>query len=290
MPTKAKQYVGLVIGAGMFVFAASFAGGTLPDLKRFLMYLALAVLASLLKVRLPGITGSYSLNFLFLLAGVAYFTLPETLVAGCAAALAQSVFNTRKRPTAAQVLFNMANLVLSIRVCFHVAHGPLAHGLESYRPAVMALVAGLYFVINTVLVSGVLSILEGKSLREVCQKWYLWSIPYYLVGATLIGRLPSAVHPATPESWLMMLPALYLIHFYYGLSKGTYSGNDCSEAEQCEPSLNVGAKLYLALITASGMLLLTFAGLYWHSDDRARFVGYLVVPFWLLPARSICLA
>jgi len=73
------------------------------------------------------------------------------------------------------------------------------------------------------------------------------------------------------------LPPLYLIHFYYGLSKGTHSGNGCPEAEQCDPSLSVGAKLYLALITASGMLLLTFAGLYWHSDDRARFVGYLVV-------------
>jgi hypothetical protein len=129
------------------------------------LYLVLAVLASVPKLRLPGMTATYSMNFWFLLFGVVHFSLPETLVMGCAAGVAQMVFNTRKRPTLLQVLFHVANLTLSVAACFLIARGLLAAELARYRPAVLALVAGQYFVTNTVLVSGVLSLLEASLCR-----------------------------------------------------------------------------------------------------------------------------
>ena len=52
---------------------------------RFFCYLAVAVLASGLKVQLPGIDGTMSVNFLFILLGVLELSLPETLVIGCTA-------------------------------------------------------------------------------------------------------------------------------------------------------------------------------------------------------------
>ena len=64
------------------------------DLTRFLCYLAVAVLASGLKVQLPGIDGTMSVNFLFILLGVMELSLPETLVIGCTATLVQSVWHS----------------------------------------------------------------------------------------------------------------------------------------------------------------------------------------------------
>ena len=55
------------------------------DLARFVCYVAVAVLASGLKVQLPGIDGTMSVNFLFILLGIMELSLPETLVIGCAA-------------------------------------------------------------------------------------------------------------------------------------------------------------------------------------------------------------
>ena len=55
------------------------------DLMRFACYLAVALLASGLKVQLPGIDGTMSVNFFFILLGVLELSLPETLVIGCTA-------------------------------------------------------------------------------------------------------------------------------------------------------------------------------------------------------------
>ena len=141
----------------------------------------------MVKLRLPGMDRTYSLSFLFLIYGVAHFSLPQTLIAGCAGVVAQSVLNTKKRPSPIQVLFNTGNVVISVGACFAVARAGLAAGISHYPSAVLAGVASAYFVVNTVLVSGVLSLLQSKPLKEACSQWYLWSFPYYLIGVTLVG-------------------------------------------------------------------------------------------------------
>ena len=90
MPNSATRYIAIITILGFSVlvgclgFRAEF-----PDLPRYFSYLLLAVLASTLKVRLPLITGTISVNFLFILIGIADFTLAETITMGCAAILVQ---------------------------------------------------------------------------------------------------------------------------------------------------------------------------------------------------------
>ena len=279
MPNRCKLYVGAVITAGSLLLGASLLQWTSPEPLHYLAYLALTLLASLLKLRLPRMTGTYSLNFLFILIGIAHFTLPETLLAGCAAGAFQTVFNTKQRPTLVQVLFNVGNLSLSMGVCFLAVYGPLSAVLESFRPAALALVACLYFVTNTVLVSGVLSLLQGKPLREVCQEWYVWSFPYYLIGAALVGLLPFSDQSLPPEASLVLMPLLYLMHFYYGLSKelpadGAGPTNKPNEGLE---RLSTWAKLYLGAVITMGSALLAWSLLNWEWKDPMQFLVYLAV-------------
>jgi len=275
MTMRLKLYLSVVIASGAVLLGASLWNWTSPNPNLYLMYLVLSVLASALKLRLPGIPGTYSLNFLFVLAGIAYFTLPETLLAGCAGALAQTLWNTKKRPTAVQIAFNVANLALSISVCFGVVHLALAGVLHSYRPVALAVATFLYFVTNTVLVSGVLSLLEGKALPEVCQQWYVWSFPYYLVGAVLVGQLPALGGAMTPEIWWFILPLLYLIHFFYGLANGPRREGDSGQKSDSRPTLSLGAMVYLNAVIAGGLVVVIVAAAHWHSDNLLRLVVYL---------------
>src|SRR5439155_5096720 len=106
-----KVYIYGIIVAGTIVLSASLTKSPPSIQPSFIVYVALAALASAVKLRLPGMDGNFSLNFLFLLFGIAHFTLPETLLAGCAGGVAQSLCNTKKRPTALQALFNSANFI-----------------------------------------------------------------------------------------------------------------------------------------------------------------------------------
>ncbi len=82
---------------------------------RFLCYLLLALLSSGLKVRLPGVTGTLSVSFLFILAGMAELGPLQTLAIGIGSALVQIYWNARKRPPLYQVLFNLAAIAIAIR-------------------------------------------------------------------------------------------------------------------------------------------------------------------------------
>jgi len=89
----------------------------------------------------------------------------------------------------------MANLILGISLCFLVAHSALTYGLEAYRPAVLAVVTALHFFTSTILVSGVLALQQSRPLRQVCQQWYLWFLPYYLIGAVIVGLCRCSAAP-----------------------------------------------------------------------------------------------
>jgi len=274
-----KVYVGGVIAAGAIVLVATLLHWTSPAPGRFFLYLFLAVVASMLKMRLPGIAGTYSASFIFILLGLVYFTLPETLVIGCVSGLVQTLWKAKQRPTAVQVLFNTANLTLSIGLCFLVAHGLLRRGLLHYQPAVLALVACVFFVTNTALVSGVLSILQGKPMKEVYQPWYLWSFPYFLIGAAVVGLLPLSDRPMEPASWLILLPPLYLVHFYYGLVIRPQTPGSPDETDDLLPTLPVKAKVYISAAIVGSLMLVTWAATHWRAQGITRFVGYLLVTF-----------
>jgi hypothetical protein len=275
MPTKARLYIVAVVVAGAAPFAAALMNGFSPQLSVWVPYLVLAIVASLIKLRLPGVKGTYSLSSLCLLLGFGRFTLAEILVVAWAGAVVQSVCNTKDRPTIVQVLFNMANLTLSISVCFLVLRVLSTWGLDTYRPAVMALVACAYFVINTVVVSGILSLLNGKPLAEVCQEWYVWSFPYYLVGAALVGLIPLRSQPLRAEAWLVVLPLSCLIHFFFGLQR-LHPSAGVNPGTTTE-SLPKRAMWYVLGVLGAGLILLFWSALQWQSQDSLRFVCYLAL-------------
>jgi len=275
MGRATKTYIFGVIGVGGLMLAGALAGWSPTLSGSWMIFTALAVLASVVKLRLPGIEGTYSPSFLFLLYGVAHFSLAEALIAGCAGALAQSLLNAKTRPTLMQVLFNTANVVISLGACFVIGRVWLAAETAHYLPAVMATVAFTWFAVNTVLVSGVLSLLHGKPLGEVCAQWYVWSFPWYLVGVTLVGLIPAPGRTVSPEAWLILLPVVCLVHFFMGLAEGKPSSNTL--ANQTNAPLPRGAQLYLMGVLTVGVILLTAATIGLHSQDPTRFVVYLAL-------------
>src|SRR3954471_7789411 len=114
MSTKANAYLVTVnlIGLGMAIISLS--QWHLTDPLRFSCYLAIALLASGLKVTLPGINGSMSVSFFFIILGVMELSLPETVIIGCGATLIQSFWKVNTRPKNVQITFNIANMTSAI--------------------------------------------------------------------------------------------------------------------------------------------------------------------------------
>src|SRR5438876_10822432 len=101
----AKLLISLVVAAGTGVLLYGAIHPTSKNIAQFICYLGIAILASRLKVNLPGITGTLSVNFLFILIGVLELSFSETLILGAVSMVAQCLFSDR--PSSIQVTFNV---------------------------------------------------------------------------------------------------------------------------------------------------------------------------------------
>src|ERR1700733_11048493 len=137
---------------------------------RFFCYLLLASLASGLKVRLPGVTGTLSVSFLFILASMAELGPVETMAIGIGSALVQIYWHAKKRPPVHQVLFKLAAIAIAIRFAEAVMH--FAEGLGVSLPFRLLFATLGYFAANTIPIAGAISITEKRSLFRVWRECY----------------------------------------------------------------------------------------------------------------------
>lgn len=182
---------------------------------RFACFFAVALIASLFKVRLPGIEATMSANFLFILVGILDLSFPETLLMGCFGGVAQSIWKSKPRPRFIQILFNFANLSISITAANLVFHSGFAyqHGLR--WPLLLAGASTTYFAINTMSVSGIIAITRRRNPLAVWKECYLWSFPYYLLGALIAGVVSLINRALGWQFAVLVLPIVYWIYRSY---------------------------------------------------------------------------
>lgn len=223
MPNTAKTYIALVMLSGAAVLMV--AAATMPPsgLQQFWIYLGLAALASTLKVRIPGMEGTMSPNFLFLLLAMAACSFSQVVVISLVAALVQSLWAAR-RPRLVQVAFSAATLMISSAVAYKLGHLSFStNGAGSAVPLVL-LAGSLYFPLNSAMVSIVVGLVERQALRQVMLTCYQWVFRHFMGGIIFAGLISGAYSAST--AWhgaVVLLPAVVLAYLYYA-NRGARAG------------------------------------------------------------------
>jgi PAS domain S-box-containing protein len=213
MSLKTRLYIAFILSLGAAVSGYGLYHWDAPELIRFLCYMAIAVPASCLKVALPGVTGTMSVLFVFLLAGVVELNLPESLAIAAFSAAAQSFWHARLRPRPIHVLFSVANLQIATAATYFTYIS--IPGLSS--PFRLSAAASVFFLANTFPIAVVIALTEGKSIRQVWKDCYFWCFPYYLVGAGIVGVFSFANRLLDWQAGILILPVVYVIYRSYSL-------------------------------------------------------------------------
>jgi diguanylate cyclase (GGDEF)-like protein/putative nucleotidyltransferase with HDIG domain len=214
----AGAFIALVTIAGLLAVLGPLATSHEGFSIRFLCYLLLAMLASGLKVRLPGVTGTLSVSFLFILAGMAELGPLQTLGIGIGSALVQIYWHARRRPPVYQVMFNLAAIAIAIRFAEAAMHAAGFLGVSLPFELLFATLG--YFIANTFPIAGAISMTEKRSLFTVWRECYFWALPYYLLGATLVCVLHWVNQNLGWEFSLLAMPVAWVVYRSYRLYIG----------------------------------------------------------------------
>jgi hypothetical protein len=175
LPAGAKAFIGLVVCAGTATLLYGAIHQSSKNIAEFICYLGIAILASRLKVTLPGITGTLSVSFLFILVGILELSFSETLILGAVSMLAQCLHPDR--PKAIQVTFNICAGSVSTALAYVVYHDPVSNILLDSHPLLLLVAASTYFIANAGSIAAVISLTERRALRKILVDCYFWSFP-----------------------------------------------------------------------------------------------------------------
>jgi len=235
MPRTAKAYIALVLASGTVILFLAARWWSSASLTQFAALLCFTLLASTLKVRIPGMTSTISPNFAFLLIGIAFFSFSQVIVAALCAGLLQSFWRPKSSPRMVQVLFSAATLVLSSAFAFAGSH-LIVRPFDANNVVALVLLAGTFYLsMNTVLVSIVVGLTEQQPIRQVCQHCYQWVFPYFAFGMVVSGLMSGSFSTMTAwRSSLEVAPTMVLAYLYFlGRSKKqTESRAPSEEAEE----------------------------------------------------------
>jgi diguanylate cyclase (GGDEF)-like protein/putative nucleotidyltransferase with HDIG domain len=218
LPRAARGYIATVVAAGACCLVFALTHLRLEHVGLFLLLLVFGMVTSMAKIELPlgrsqsNLSLSHAVNFWALFA---LGPMPTICIA-TASAWAQCTRGARGKNPPHRVVFSVASLtvtaaVASLPLGVTLGSDPSLTGL--LRAA--AVVAPLYFLVNTALVAAVIGLATRQPLVAAWRRNFLWSAPSYLVGAALAAIATAALDRGW-AGWLALLAApLYLLFHSY---------------------------------------------------------------------------
>jgi len=203
----------LVILAGLTCLATADWG--MQHRALFVCYLAICIFTSGMKVNLPGVLGTMSVSFLFVLLGVQDLGAGQTMLIGCAGALVQSLWKPQTRVRPVQTLFSVALFAAAIDSAHRFYHWPIAVQLSHGTPISLVVASLIYFFLHTAGIAAAIAWSERKPLLDTWRDYYFWSFPFYLVGASVAWVFSLLSERGHLQSSLLLVPVIYVIYRSY---------------------------------------------------------------------------
>jgi hypothetical protein len=205
---SARLYITLIVLAGTAAFAVGLAHPAGTDPARFVALLAVAVVTSRMKVKLPGMKANMSVSLPFLLLASAQLQLLPTLLVALAATVAQSTPRELSRVKLVQMLFNVSTVLLAITSAYGIQDQARFGGPRGVLPLLLG--AAVYLLVNTALVAGIVCLTSEQGLGKTWAGIFALTYLYYVLSAGI-----AAVILGFGIGWSVLLLTLVVVYGAY---------------------------------------------------------------------------
>lgn len=218
MTNSAKAFlIGVIlVGSGCFITGVFPFESRFP--VRFLCFLAAGTLASGIRHSLPRLTGTLSINFIFVLIGILALSATETMLLAAIVTLLQCLLHSPGRLRPVQIVFNVAAVSIGVRAGLVVSSLVYTPADELAQVTVRLFVAApVFYVLNTVLVALAICLSDRKPVMELLRDCFSWTLPYFAVGSAGAGAFSLLTLTLGWPVLLLLLPLVYMLYRHYRL-------------------------------------------------------------------------
>lgn len=210
--SAAKLFIASVGLAGLTGMAVTFLGWTGGIRPRFVVYLIAALISTGMKLPLPGVNGTISLNFVLIMLGLTELQPAETLCMAVASVAAQNCWKMKGGVRPVHVFFNTTGIALAVLAANWIYHRPWMLNVPEGEFLRLTLAGVAYFLVNVVPVAIVVALTRGQNIRTVVESFSDWTFSYYLVGVSLAEVMHKAAAWLGWTFALALLPPLYVTY------------------------------------------------------------------------------
>jgi hypothetical protein len=214
----ARIFIGLMVAAatGSTIYAGM-KSHTL-HMSFALAVLVLAAATSRMKVKLPGINGTMSVNMPFLLIAVVNLSAVEAVTVACASTVVQCWPKREGTFKPEQMLFNVSMMAFATGVASLIWNaGWLGRSAWASEPLMLASATATFFLGQTAPVAAVITLTEGAALRRIWMSLAQLTFPYFVVSAGMTSMVNMVSHHMGWQLALAVFPVMYAIHRSYSL-------------------------------------------------------------------------
>jgi hypothetical protein len=213
LSTKTKLLVGLVVVFGIGILSQAPRTWGHPAYGRFFGTLLVALFAARLKVSLPRLSGSMSVNLPFILLALSELSLAEALVVTAASTLAQCLWseNTQQQQPI-KIAFNLGVTLMAAQAAWLIMQATAPNsGLG------LALGAAAYLLVNTIPVASIIALTDGGRVFGIWKRILQLTFPYFVLAAGIAGLAKLATHAFSWYIPLLILPLMFLVQHSFTL-------------------------------------------------------------------------
>lgn len=210
---SARAFVALIVISGLLVMGDAVLNAKSLPTVRFVGFLLAACLAARLKIKLPGLTGTMSVNLPFILVAAAETGATEALAVGFISTLVQCLPRGKQKFNLVQAAFNCTTITLAVAATRLIYSSPaVAAAITS--PAIRLAVAAVgYSLANTVPIAIVIRLTEAVSAVRTWVEMLQLSFPYLVASAGVAGltlTLAQGIGWQVPVAVLPVMVGIFL--------------------------------------------------------------------------------
>jgi hypothetical protein len=208
------MFVALMVISGLLVLGDAVLNAKQVPVAKFLAFLLVACVAARLKIKLPGVTGTMSVNLPFILVAAAEMKTAEALAVGFISTFIQCLPKGKKF-NLVQTAFNCSTITLAVVVARLIYAATSVTSMVSSPSLRLAIAAAGYALANTVPVAIVIGLTEAVSMLRTWWEMLQLSCPYLVASAGIAGLTLTLTQEIGWQVPLAVLPIMVMIFQSY---------------------------------------------------------------------------